>query len=185
MQSGAIWPAENPTTLSRKSSAAVVGCGLLLASAASFTQDRRGPSTAEERQQALEYIHSWQADPLGPQAKDQFAWVLKWFVDVPDLTVHVCTVLDKLPKGEKKDSGTIFGGQFMAQAAFVIENAGKRDDRIAEFQAGVEGALHVYEVLLKANSKDRQPYLDDLIERSDQGTLAQFVKERAAAECKN
>lgn len=169
----------------RKISAGLVVCGLLLASTVSFAQDRRGPSTADERQQALDYIHNWQADPLGPQARDQFAWVFKWLADVPDLTVHVCTILDKLPKGDKKDSGTIFGGEFMAQAAFVLENPDKRDDRMAEYQAGVEGALHVYEELLKANPKDRQPYLDDLIQRRDAGTLAQFVKERAAAECKN
>jgi hypothetical protein len=169
----------------RKISVGAVGCGLLLASTVSFTQDRRGPSTAEERQQALEYIHSWQADPLGPQAKDQFGWVLKWVADVPDLTVHVCTLLDKLPKGDKKDSSTVFGGLFMAQTAFIIENPDKRDDRMAEYQAGVEGALHVYEVLLKANPKDRQPYLDDLLQRRDAGTLGQFVKESAEANCKN
>jgi hypothetical protein len=169
----------------RKISAAVVGCGLLLASTVSFTQDRRGPSTAEERQQALEYIHSWQADPLGPNAKDQFGWVLKWVAVVPDMTVHVCTLLDNLPKGDKKDSSTVFGGLFMAQTAFLVENPDRQDDRLAEYQAGVEGALHVYEVLLKANPKDRQPYLDDLIQRRDAGTLGQFVKERADSACKN
>jgi hypothetical protein len=168
----------------RKISAVAVGCGLLLASTVSFTQDHRGPSTAEERQQALEYIHSWQADPLGPQARDQFGWVLKWMADVPDLAVQVCTLID-LPKGNKKDSTTIFGAMFMAQTAFVIQNPDKKDDRLAEYQAGVEGALHVYEQLLKANPKDRQPYLDDLIQRRDAGTLAQFVKERATANCKN
>ena len=168
----------------RKISAAAVACGLLFASTVSFTQDHRGPSTAEERQQALEYIHSWQANPLGPQAKDQFGWVLKWMADVPDLSAHVCMLVE-LPKGNKKDSSTIFGAMFMAQTAFVIENPGKSEDHMAEYQAGVEGALHVYEVLLKANPKDRQPYLDDLIQRRDAGTLAQFVKESAAANCKN
>jgi hypothetical protein len=145
----------------------------------------RGPSTPEERKQALEYIHEWQADPLGPHAKDQFAWVLKWLVDVPDLTVHACTILDKVPKGNRKDGSTVFGGEFMAQAVFVIENPEKKDDRLAEYQAGVEGALHVYELLLKSNPKDREPYLDDLLQRREAGTLAQFVKEREAAACKN
>ena len=104
--------------------------------------------------------------------------------DVPDLAVQVCTLID-LPKGNKKDSTTIFGAMFMAQTAFVIQNPDKNGDRLAEYQAGVEGALHVYELLLKANPKDRQPYLDDLIQRRDAGTLAQFVKESAAANCKN
>lgn len=171
--------------ISNKISAAVVGCGLLLAAAVSYAQDRRGPSTAEERQQALEYIHGWQADPLGPQARDQFSWVIKWVADVPDVTVHACWILDKLTKGDKKDSATVFGGQVVAQTEFVIENPGKKDDVFAEYQAGVEGALRVYELLLKANPKDRQPYLDDLIARRDHGTLAQFVKGRAQAACKN
>ncbi len=120
---------------SEKISAAVVACGLLLSSSVCFAQDRRGPSTAEERQQALGYIHSWQADPLGPQAKEQQAWVIKWFVDVPDLTVHLCSILDKLPKGDKKDSTTVFTGMFMAQAAFVIENPDKKDQRHAEYRS--------------------------------------------------
>jgi len=147
----------------------------------SIAQDHRGPSTADERRQALETIHAWQADPLGPQAKNEFGWVLKFFADVPDMTVHVCTIFDKLPKGDKKDSSTIFGAEFMAQAAFVIENPDRREDQLAEYEAGAEGALRVYESLVKANEKDRQPYLDDLVQRRDSGTLEQFMKERSAS----
>ena len=167
----------------RRVSVVLVGCALLLTPIVSSAQDRRGPSTADERKQALEFIHEWQSDPLSPQAKDQFSWLLKWFADVPDLTVHVCTILDKLPKGDKKDSNTIFGGEFMGQAEFVIENPDNKDNRLAEYKAGVEGALRVYELLLKTNPKDREPYLDDLVQRRDAGTLAQFVKERAATAC--
>ena len=143
----------------------------------------RGPSTVDERKQMIENIHAWQTNPLGPQAKDEFGSVLKFFADVPDLTVHVCTILDKLPKGEKKDASVVFGGEFMGQAAFVLENAGKPVDRDAEIQAGVEGALQTYEMLLKANPKDRQPYLDDLVQRRESGTLAQFVHQRSTEAC--
>jgi len=168
----------------RKLSAALVGCALLIAPISANGADR-GPSTPEERKQALENIHAWQADPLGPNAKDQFGWILKWVAGVPDITVHVCMIFEKLPKGDKKDSATIFGAEMMAQTAFIIENPEKKDDQIAEFQAGVEGALRVYELLLKANPKDRQPYLDDLVQRREAGTLAEFVKDRAATACKN
>jgi len=169
----------------RNFSTALVGCMILLSPVASNAAGR-GPSTPEERKQAFETIHAWQADPLGPEAKDHFAWVLKWFADVPDLTVHVCTILDKLPKGDKKDSNTIFGAEFMAQAAFVIENSDRKTDLPAEYQAGVDGALRTYESLLKANPKDRQPYLDDLVQRREAGTLAEFVKSRlASGACKN
>jgi hypothetical protein len=158
---------------------------MLLIAPAAVTASDRGPSTPEERKQLIELIHAWQANPLGSQAKDQFGSVLKFFADVPDMTVHVCMILDKLPKGDKKDGSTIFGGAFMAQAAFVIENPDKKADLLAEYQAGTEGALRVYELLLKANPKDRESYLDDLIQRRENGTLADFVKERSLAPCKN
>jgi len=109
----------------RTACSALLGCALMAASLLAHAADR-GPSTPEERKQALEYIHSWQADPLGPNARDQFGWVLKWFTQVPDQTVHVCMILDKLPKGDKKDGATIFGGAFMGQAAFVLETPTRR-----------------------------------------------------------
>lgn len=163
----------------------VVCLGLLLASAVSRAQDTPGPSTEADRQQVLASIHSWQADPLDPQANNQLVSVYKSFSNFTDITVHVCTLLDGLPKGDKKDSVTIFSGQVMAQAEFVIENSGKKVDRLAEYEAGVEGALRVYEVLLKTNPQDRQKYLDDLIRRRNDGTLDDFVKQRADAACKN
>jgi len=162
---------------------ALLGSALLAMSVPTHAADR-SPSTPEERKQVLEYIHNWQADPLGPHAKEQFGLVLKWFTEVPDQTVHVCTILDKLPKGDKKDSATIFGAAFMGQAAFVIEKPEKKNNLEAEYQAGVEAALNVYAALAKSNPKDQQPYLDDLIERREAGTLAQFVSDRAAASCK-
>ena len=165
--------------------AAAVGvCVILFVPAAASSQDHRGPSTPDERKQIIETIHQWQADPLAPQAKDNVGRVLKWFTQVPDLTVHVCIILDKLPKGDKKDASTVFGGEFMGQAAFVLENPDKKVDLMPEYQAGVESALHTYEFFLKSNSKDRQPYLDELLQRRDAGTLAQFVTERAASSCK-
>lgn len=68
---------------------------------------------------------------------------------------------------------------------FIIRNPEKKDDLLAENQAGVECGSRIYETLVKADPKDRQPYLDGLIQRRKAGTLAQFVVERAAASCKN
>jgi recombinational DNA repair ATPase RecF len=78
----------------------------------------------------------------------------------------------------------LLAAMLMAQTEFALQDSGKKGDVLAEFRAGVEGVLRVYEVLLKSNPKDRQPFLDDLIQRRDAGTLAQWVKERAGTECK-
>jgi hypothetical protein len=166
----------------RNLSAVLVGCALLAAPLAATAQ--RGPSTPEERKQALEYIHDFQSDPLNSKVIQEREWVLRWVIEVPDVHVHVCAdLLNQLPKGNKKDSSTILIAEMFAQTAFQLQNPDKQDDRLAEHQAGVEGALRVYEVLIKSNPKDRQPFLDDLIQRRDAGTLAQWVKEHDSAGC--
>lgn len=170
--------------LSRSIPALLAGSALLLASVAAKAADR-GPSTPEERQKALKYIQDFEADPLSPGVTDEREWVLKWIIDVPDVHVSVCLIFDKLPKGNKKDSSTIFLAETLAQTAFVLQNPDRQSDLLAQYEAGVEGALRVYEILLKGIPKDREPYFDDLIQKRDSGTLAEFVKERAAASCKN
>jgi hypothetical protein len=143
----------------------------------------RGPSTPEERKQALDYIQDFEANPLGPRAIQEREWTMRWIIEVPDIHVSACLFI-KLPKGDKKDSNTLFAAMFMSQTAFAIQNLGKPEDRSAEYEAGTEGLLRVYEVLLKNNPKDRQPELDDLLQKRDSGTLAKYVQERSAAECK-
>jgi hypothetical protein len=165
----------------RHLSAALVGCTLLCAPFAAKAE--RGPSTPEERKQALDIIQRWEADPLNPGLTQEREWVLKWIIEIPDVHVNMCVFLDKLPKGNKKDSANIVLAQMFSQAAFVLKNPDKQADHLAEYQAGVEGALRVYEALLKANPKDQQPYLDDLIQKREAGTLPQWVKERADTTC--
>jgi hypothetical protein len=165
----------------RHRSAALVGCMLLLAPFAA--RSARGPSTPEERKQALDIIQRWEADPLNPSLTQEREWVLNWIIQIPDVHVTVCVFFDKLPKGDKKDAANIVLAQMFSQAAFVLQNPDRKDNRLAESMAGVEGALTVYEAQLKTNAKDRQPFLDDLIQKRDAGALPQWVKERAVAAC--
>ena len=163
---------------------AIVGCTLLGAPFAAIAADR-GPSTPEERKQALAYIDDYLSDPLNPHSIDEREWVMKWVIEVPDVHVQVCMILDQQPKGNKKHSADIFGGEVLAQTAFVLQHPDEQSDLNAQLLAGVGGALRVYAAVVKANEKDRQPYLDDLVKRRDAGTLNEFVRERAAASCKN
>jgi carboxypeptidase Q len=166
-------------------SAVLVGCSLLLAPIAATAADR-GPSTPEERKQALDYIQDFEANPLGPNAMHEREWVVTWVIEIPDVHVEFCSeILDKLNKSDEKDGGAVLAAMIMSQTAFALRNPDKQADRLAQYQAGVEGVLRVYETLLKTNPKDQQPYLDDLIQRRDAGTLPEFVKDRAHHKCKN
>ncbi len=146
---------------------------------------RRPRSFNSRRTKTGARVHSRPAiQPPRAEFQGKISMVLRLYAVVPDLTVHLCSILDKLPKGGKKDSAAIFGGAFMAQAAYVIENPDKRNDLMAEYLAGVQGSLNVYAVLVDANTRGREEYLDDLIRQRDAGTLTQFVKERAVVACK-
>jgi hypothetical protein len=52
------------------------------------------------------------------------------------------------------------------------------------YPAGLEGALRVYEVLLKSRPDARLAALDDLLAKRDRGELAAHVEKVAAKKCK-
>ena len=145
----------------------------------------RGPSTPEERKQALQYIQDFEANPLSPDAIKEREWVVRWTIEIPDIHLHMCLNLGRYGKFDKKYFGDFFGAELLAQTKFLLQDPDKQDDRLAEYQAGVEGALRFYEALLKENPKVRKPLMDELLKKSDAGTLALFVKQQSESECKN
>ncbi len=168
----------------RAATVSLLGCIFLAAAPASLAADR-GPSTAEERKQALTIIRRYQADPFNVEVQPQVQWVEQWTRDVPDIRLDLCMSFYKLDKAKKADGAAFFTSMLLAQTAFVLENPEHQDDGIAQMQAGVEGMLHFYALLLKANPHDRQPYLDKLIKQRDAGTLTQCVKQHAPSACNN
>jgi len=157
---------------------------ILLCTSILWSQEKRGPSTPDEREKALKTIDSLEAHPLDSSLIDQREWLLKWLIDVPDIHVQVCVLLPDLPKGDKKDSNVIFMQMMLSSARYAIEHKDEPVNSIAQYQAGVRGALRVYEVLLAQNAKDRQPALDDLIKKRDDGSLDAYIQGQAASKCK-
>jgi hypothetical protein len=170
----------------RSVSVIAAGCALLVASASinAQQQPQRGPSTPEERQQALKYIADYQADPLNPDLKSEVKWVTIWMIEIPDLHVNICFLVD-LPKGDKKHSQTLFNAMMMAQTGFAIQHRNDQPDIASEYQAGLEAMLNAYEKVVAENPKDRQPALDDLLDRRKAGTLSDYVKQQSVTRCKN
>ena len=162
--------------LLRSISIGLVGCALLAAPLNSVARTKRGPSTAEERQRVLQLIQDWEADPIGPNAKNQFSSILVWLSKVPDVEVNLCTIFEREFWDGRQDGSAIYIGLDMEQTKYVLEHYGQHYELIGEYQAGVEGALRVYEMLVKANPGDRQPYYDDLVQRRDAGRLAPWIK---------
>lgn len=154
--------------------AALVAVALALPVAA----QQRGPSTAEERAQALQLARALEADPLHANARDARAWLTTWIVTVPDITVPVCgAFLGPVLESKKNHAPEIFIQGIFSSAAFAIEHPEQKADEHAMYLAGVEGSLRAYESIRKAKPKVTWPLLDDLIARRDRGELAQYVRE--------
>lgn len=162
-------------------STAFAVCGLSLAAVPALAADR-GPSTPQERTRALEIVDHFDADPLNPDLKPDIQWLTEWLIEVPDVHVRICMLVD-LPKGNAKHSHILFDGMLMEQTRFAVKHHDQRSDAYAQYQAGMQGLLQTYEKVRAANESDRQPLIDGLLHRRESGTLSQYVKERVATTC--
>jgi len=151
---------------------------LLLLISPSLAQQKRGPSTPEERAKAVQFAHDLESNPLNPQAKNEREWFTLWLIDVPDITVEVCPRLlgPKIPDKEKYGT-EIFSQLMFSEAAFMIEHPDKAADAVSVHTAGVAGALKVYEAILKEHPKAQLKMLDEIITRRDKGDLQNYVQE--------
>jgi hypothetical protein len=151
---------------------------LILMAASTAAQQKRGPSTPEERARAVQFAHDLESNPLGPQATSEREWLTRWLIEVPDITVDVCPRLLGAELPDKKKHGTeIFAQTMYSEVAFMIENPDKASDTLAVYIAGVSGALKVYEAVLKEHPKDHLKSLDEILARRDKGELESYVKD--------
>jgi hypothetical protein len=160
----------------------VVSAVALLSTLAGAQQ--RGPSTPEERARAVQTAKSLQSDPLAPNIRQDREWLLKWLIEVPDISVKMCPAfLGDLGDSKSGYPGAIIATMLASEAAFVIEHPEKAKDAEAVYFAGVDGALHSYEAIHLKGTAYRVPHLDDLVQKRDQGKLSDYVRS-TAKKCK-
>jgi hypothetical protein len=145
---------------------------------------QRGPSTPEERARAVQTAKSLQADPLAPNLQEDREWLVKWLIEVPDISVKLCsTFLGDLGDSKSGKPGAILAAMLASEAAFVIEHPEKAKDLDAIYFAGVDGALRSYEAIRLKDAAYHLPHLDDLIQKRDQGKLPDYIH-ATAKKCK-
>src|SRR4029077_17144972 len=89
----------------RKRSTLILIAFLVVATSLSARQ-KRSPSTPEERTKAVQFAHDLENNPLGPQAKSEREWLLRWVMDVPDITVVFCPQILGTELSDKQPYGT-------------------------------------------------------------------------------
>src|SRR5262245_49768761 len=67
----------------------------LLFCATVVAQSDRGPSTPEERATAVKSARLLETDPFNKDSKKVREWFLKWLIEIPDISVEICS--DYLP----------------------------------------------------------------------------------------
>jgi hypothetical protein len=151
------------------------------------SQQKRGPSTPEERAKAVQIARALEADPLQPDNNDMRTWFTLWLIEVPDITIQVCgEELGPVFHESNRDKNfvsEIFGQSMFSAASFVIEHPDQAKNPIAVYTAGVEGSLKAYQSILKIHPEAKWPFLDDLIVKQQKGELAKHV-EKATAKCR-
>lgn len=142
-----------------------------------YAQNKRGPSTPEERKRAVEMATFLETNPLAKQAKDYRAALLFFLAEVPDITIILCTNVLGESKQVKGDyDAELFGQLAYSQAKFIIENPDKAKDEAAVQLAGVEGVLRTWQAIKAAKPKAKFPLLDELLAKQQAGTLAEHVQ---------
>lgn len=160
----------------KRTSLLVVGLTLICFASSAFSQ-KRGPSTPEERKRAVEMAAFLEEKPLAKEAKDYRAALLYFLAGVPDITVKLCTHVLGESKRVKGDYDSELVGQLaFSQAKFIIENPDKAQDESAVYLAGVEGVLRTWQAIKAAKPKAKFLLMDELLQKQQAGTLADYVK---------
>jgi hypothetical protein len=152
---------------------AFVGCA-----SSAYAQNKRGPSTPEERKRAVEMATFVEKNPLAKEAKDQRAALLYFLAEAPDITIKLCTNVLGESKRLKGDYEAELVGQLaFSQAKFVIENPDKAQDDAAVYLAGVEGVLRTWQAIKATKPKAKFALMEELLQKQHAGTLAEYVRD--------
>lgn len=145
---------------------------------------KKPASTPEERARAVQLARELEKDPMAGDATEKRAWLIKWYERVPDITINVCNLLGPFPKDDHPFFPQVLTQSMFSGGAFIIEHPDQAKDEVAVQTAGILGALKVYEVFAKSQPNERLPFLDDLLKRRDDGTLASYMQEAVPKGCK-
>ena len=163
--------------------AAVVA--LALCTVAAGAQEKRKPSTPEQRRWAVETATLLENEPLHKDARKLSQELLFFLIQAPDIQVTLCTdVLGDYSKIKGDYAPHITTQLTFSTAKFVIEHPEQAGDHERAFLAGVEGVLRAYQNIKKAKPKVEMKPLEALLVKQQAGELADFVKAAAAAGCK-
>lgn len=134
---------------------------------------------AEQRKWAVDTAHWIEQHPLDKDVKARGTELLKWWTEVPDLTLTVCPLL--LETKNKKIAPTVVTQAIFAAGADLIEHPDATSEDHAV--AAVQSALRSYAIAIAENPHMRDAFLDDLARADAEGKLREVYVHGVMAKC--
>jgi hypothetical protein len=133
--------------------------------------------TPDERNRAVRIAKDLRADPLATGIQSDREWLMKWLIEVPDISVKLCGGLmgDLGDSKKSQNPGALLAVVLASQAAFVIENPQKAKDNRAIYLAGIDGALDAYQAIRSKDSSYQAKRLDEFTRQRSNGKLVDAV----------
>jgi hypothetical protein len=137
----------------------------------------RPVSQSDEVETLIKAVKILEQDPLGKDAKDIRSKALIWVIQTDKVSVSVCSLLLSGPHKKYKYNSELYGQYTIAMAAFKLANPEKAADENAVQQAGIESALVSYEAIVREKPKGTDSFMDSLLAKRSDGSLAKYVLE--------
>lgn len=97
---------------------------------------KRGPSTPEERQRFVTIAQKLEQSPLDAGLRPEREWALLWLIQVPYISVKICTaLLGGFIKKKYKYSPELVAQLTLASGEFIIEHRDQAQDTNAQYVA--------------------------------------------------
>jgi hypothetical protein len=142
------------------------------------TSEQDAPATLIKSAQFLE------EKPFDKDAKKVRGWAIGWLIETDKVHLKICSLLVANLDKKYKYGSELLGQYTIGMGAFKLSNSDKSSDDDAAQLAGVESALKSYEAMVAEQPKAKHAFMDDLLAKRSQGTLAAYVKENNCKESK-
>lgn len=153
-------------------------CALLVSPGMAMSKKERADFEDQIRSLDKDKIHTIveavEAEPLGDMADAMRPALIVYFEPI-----HYDVCLDQigfLMDAKPKVLMNVFWQVVFSSGDFFLQHPAQSTDRLAYMQAGLEGALRVYERIVVANPKAKNAKLDELVQLRNNGHLADYVR---------
>jgi hypothetical protein len=149
----------------------LVVIGLLSSSSAARVYQKEDPA-----QTLIKASRFLEERPFDKDAKKIRGWAVGWVTETDKVGVKVCPLILGVEKRYKYSSELIV--QYtIGMAAFKLANPERAGDEDAAQLAGIESAISFYESMIKTEEKSKSSFMNQLLAKRADGSLAQFVKD--------